>query len=60
MYCNPDQQWVEFQQIKTSFNWQIIQLCWNFAKEKNVLRKDAKWLEEVTEYNYSKWLKQIK
>ena len=27
--------------------------------KKNVLKKDAKWLEEVTEYNYSKWLKQI-
>jgi hypothetical protein len=28
-------------------------------KKKNVLKKDAKWMEEVTEYNYSKWLKQI-
>ena len=28
-------------------------------KKKNVLKKDAKWLEEVNEYNYSKWLKQI-
>ena len=28
-------------------------------QKKNVLKKDAKWLEEVTEYNYSKWLKQI-
>jgi hypothetical protein len=25
-------------------------------KKKNVLKKDAKWMEEVTEYNYSKWL----
>ena len=30
-----------------------------FCKKKNVLKKDAKRLEEVTEYNYSKWLKQI-
>jgi hypothetical protein len=22
-------------------------------------KKDAKWLEEATEYNYSKWLMQI-
>jgi hypothetical protein len=30
-----------------------------FSRTKNVLKKDAKRLEEVTEYNYSKWLKQI-
>jgi hypothetical protein len=28
-------------------------------KGNTVLRKDATWLEEVTEYNYSKWLKQM-
>ena len=28
-------------------------------KKKMFKKKDAKWFEEVTEYNYSKWLKQI-
>ena len=28
-------------------------------KNKMPKKKDAKWLEEATEYNYSKWLMQI-